>query len=65
MSASLWRMKTHEYHAPFWRKSPCMAAPETISGVHQNHSVKRSGRGSALKGAESYIYGRMSARLEL
>ncbi|HBZ7249698.1 TPA: hypothetical protein MM008_003810 [Klebsiella variicola subsp. variicola] len=26
----------------FWRESPCMAAPETIYGMHENHSVKRS-----------------------
>ncbi len=44
MSACLWRMKTHESHALFLRESPCAATPEAIYGVHENHSVKRSGQ---------------------
>ncbi|EDZ8231846.1 hypothetical protein GQT24_004667 [Salmonella enterica] len=36
----------------FWRESPCMAAPETIYGVHENHSVKRSGQAWGAARAE-------------
>ena len=28
----------------FWRESPCVVASETIYGVHENQSVKRSGQ---------------------
>ncbi|EDP9823753.1 hypothetical protein AKI19_002692 [Salmonella enterica subsp. enterica] len=38
----------------FWRESPCMAAPETIYWVHENHSVKRSGQaGGAVRNREN------------
>ncbi|EDW0111503.1 hypothetical protein AYT02_004299 [Salmonella enterica] len=37
----------------YWRESPCMAAPEKIYGVHENHSVKRSGQaGGAARDEE-------------
>ncbi|ECJ5917704.1 hypothetical protein FNH63_09170 [Salmonella enterica subsp. salamae] len=36
----------------FWRESPCMAAPETIYWVHENHSVKRSGQAGGVARAE-------------
>lgn len=34
----------------FWRKSPCVAAPEAIYDVHENHPVKWSGQaGGAVR----------------
>ncbi|EHT99723.1 hypothetical protein CKS_3662 [Pantoea stewartii subsp. stewartii DC283] len=36
----------------FLRESPCAATPEAIYGVHENHSVKRSGQAWGAARAE-------------
>jgi len=44
-------MKTHESYALFLTRKPLRGGFETICGVHENHSVKRSGQaGGAAHG---------------
>lgn len=44
LSACLCCMKAHDSHALFLTQSPCVAAPEAIYDVHENHPVKWSGQ---------------------
>ncbi len=38
----------------FWRENPCVVASETIYGMHENQSVKRSGQaGGAVRNREN------------
>ena len=44
----------------FWRESPCVVASETIYGVHENQSVKRSGQAWRAAHGEAKTWDRVA-----